>query len=359
MIYPVILAGGKGERFWPYSNNAQPKQLLPLVTGKTMLEDVLELIGKLKTGNPIHIIASKNLEAPMAKLIGKNKDVVLIGEPQGRNTAAAIALACRLIARKDPRAVMAVLTADHAISPPGKFIKAIKAACAQAESGRTLVTFGIRPHRPEIGYGYIEAAGRLPSRYGLDCYRVKRFHEKPDLSRAGKYCKSGKHFWNSGMFAWRIDYLWGLFREHLPEMYKAFEAEGPLNAGSRNFNQKLKKIYASFTGESIDYGIMEKAPDISVVIPDFSWDDIGSWIALERLHAADKSGNIVIGDAVEMETRNTICFSTSGMIATFGIKDLLVVQHNGVTLVVHKDKRAELKKLVGLVKNKKRLQKYL
>jgi mannose-1-phosphate guanylyltransferase len=359
MIYPVIMAGGKGERFWPYSNDIQPKQLLPLVSRKTMLEDVLDHIARLKTGTPIHIIANKKLEPPMRKLIGRNKNVVLIGEPVGRNTAAAIALAGRLISERDSEGVMAVLTADHAISPSGKFGKAIKAACALAASGKTLVTFGIRPDRPDIGYGYIESGNRLPSRFGLDCFSVKRFHEKPDLARAKRYCKSGRFFWNSGMFAWRIDYLWDLFKEHLPDMYRAFESAGSLKPNSRDFNRKLNKIYRSIKGESIDYGIMEKAPDISVVVPDFNWDDIGSWTALDRLHAADKSGNIRLGDVVDMETAGTTCFSTSGMIATYGVKDLLVVQHNGVTLVVHKDKRAELKKLVGLVKKQKRLEKYL
>ncbi|MFC1585545.1 mannose-1-phosphate guanylyltransferase [Fibrobacterota bacterium] len=359
MIYPVILAGGKGERFWPFSNSKNPKQLLPLVTEKTMLEDTLRHISMLKTSAPIHIIASKHLEAPISRITGKRKDIILIGEPQGRDTAAAIALAGKLISASDPKGIMAVLTADHAISPSSKLIKAIKAAGRLAESGGTLVTFGIRPTRPEIGYGYIESSEKLKSLHGLDCFKVKQFHEKPDMPKAKRYCKSGRHFWNSGMFAWRVDYLWDLFKQHLPHTYRAFESAGTLKFGSRVFDKKLREIYSSIKGISIDFGIMEKAPDISMVVPDFSWDDIGSWTALDRLHKPDKHGNTLIGDAVGIDTVNTTCFSKSGMMATYGIKDLLVVQHNGVTLIVHKDKRAELKKLVQLVKQEKKLEQFL
>ena len=192
MIFPVILAGGKGERFWPYSNLKRPKQLLPLVTQKTMLEDTLNHIKKLKSSAPIHIIVSKNLEGPIQKLLGKNKKVVLIGEPLGKNTATAIALAAKLIHRIDPKGVMVVLTADHAISPSLKFVNAIKAAGEIAGKGDSLVTFGINPDRPETGYGYIEAKTKGPVVRGLSSYTVKRFREKPSLSAAKKFIKTGK-----------------------------------------------------------------------------------------------------------------------------------------------------------------------
>jgi mannose-1-phosphate guanylyltransferase len=359
MIYPVILAGGKGERFWPYSNKNHPKQLLPLVTKKSMLEDTLNHIGKLGSETLIHIIANKNLERPIRKIIGRRKNIVLIGEPVGRDTAPAIGLACRLISAYDAKGVMVVMTADHTISPSSELIKAIKAAARLAASREILVTFGIRPARPEVGYGYIEAEKKFAPVLGLDCRKVRRFHEKPDLDTAKKYCKTGKHFWNSGMFAWRIDYLWSLFSEHLPDVHRAFESAGSLKVGSRGFAAKLKNIYSSIKGQSIDYGIMEKAPDVSLVIPNYQWDDIGSWTALDRLHKSDKNGNINIGKAVNLNTTGTTCFSDSGLIACFGIRDLLIVQHNGVTLVIHKDKRAELKKLVNLVKQNKRLEKFL
>ncbi len=358
MIFPVIMAGGKGERFWPYSNKQHPKQLLPLVSNKSMLEDVLALVEQLKSPNPVHIIASKNLEAPMRKILKNRKNIVLIGEPQGRDTAAAIALASRLIANINPKGVMVVLTADHAISPGVKFVKAIKAAAALAAHGDSLVTFGIKPDRPETGYGYIETL-KGPGRVnGLQTFKVKGFCEKPNLANARKYLKTGRYYWNSGMFAWRVDYIWSLFKMHLPKVYKSFQLLSA-KAGSRAFTSQLNTIYNSLDKVSIDYGIMEHAPSIQVVVPDFSWDDIGSWSALDRRNKTDSRGNISLGDAVQLSTSNCTCFTDKGLVAAFGVKDLLIVQHNGVTLVVHKDMRPNLKDLVKEVQKHKKLDSYL
>jgi mannose-1-phosphate guanylyltransferase len=359
MIFPMIMAGGRGERFWPYSNRATPKQLLPLVTGNSMLEDTLAHIQKLKSSAPVHIIASSSLEKPMGKILRGRPGTILIGEPQGRDTAPAVALACRLISGINPKGVMAVLTADHVIRPNAKLIKCIKAAAKLAEKGDTLVTMGIRPSRPEIGYGYIESMPAIKKVYGLESRKVKKFHEKPNLARARRYLRSGRHFWNSGMFAWRVDYLWDLYRQFLPNIHQAFEKAGVLQPGAMDFKKKLKTIYNSLEKISVDFGILEKAPRISVVIPDFHWDDVGSWTALERLHKADKHGNLAIGKTIALDTENTTCFSTSGMIAAYGVKDLLIVQHNSATLVIRKDKRAELKKLVNKLKGNPGLEKFL
>lgn len=360
MIVPVILAGGRGERFWPYSNTQQPKQLLPLVTQKSMLEDTLNHISSWKIKAPTYIIASKNLEAPMRKIVGKRKDVVLVGEPVGRNTAAAIALACKLISEKYPNATMAVLTADHAISPSQALMKAFKAAAELAESEECLVTFGINPTRPETGYGYIEVTGSEKKVQGLPTFSVKRFLEKPSVTTAQKFLKTKKHFWNSGLFCWQVNTIWKLFAQHLPQMYQAFEKVKSYNTQSPQFPANLKKLYHSVEGESIDYGIMEHAPSIKVVIPEFSWDDIGSWTALDRLHQADAQQNRLLGQGVLEDSQNlTIFNSEKGIIATYGVKDLLIVQHNGVTLVCHKDKRPDLKVLVKKVGQETKWKKFL
>jgi mannose-1-phosphate guanylyltransferase len=358
-IYPVILAGGKGERFWPYSNSNHPKQLLPLVTSKTMLEDILEYIEQLNTQNPVHIIVSANLEEPIQRLLGDRSNIVLIAEPEGKNTAAAIALASVLIQQKDPNGVMVVLTADHAIAPPQEFVRAIHAAVDLASREDTLVTFGIAPNRPETGYGYIESAESLEVTEGLKAYKVSGFREKPNAERAEEYMASGKHFWNSGMFAWRVDYLWGLFESCLPEMYEAFKRLSIFDEKSRAFSNQLEEIYQSFEGESIDYGIMEKAPNISVVIPEFSWDDIGSWAVLDRRETKDSRENIAIGNTVSLDCFNVTSFAQEGLVATYGIRDVLVVQQEGVTLVIHKDKVPDIKNLVAEVKKKNENRKYL
>ncbi len=359
MIHPVVMAGGKGERFWPYSNAKHPKQLLPLVTDQSMLEDTLRNIRALGKTAPARLVVSANLEKPVKLKTRGMKNVLTIAEPQGRNTAAAVALAARLILQKDPKGVMLVLTADHAIGPAKEFARAMKAAAATAEQGECLVTFGIPPLRPETGYGYVEAKAGSEDVRGLKVFDVAGFHEKPSAEKAQAFLDSGRFYWNSGMFAWRVDYLWEQFRKHLPVTAAAFEKAGDLDPKKPTFAAKLKKIYATIPDISIDYGILEKADRIRMVIPAFDWDDIGAWSALDRRHAADAAGNRAIGETVQLESNGTTCFSDSGMVATFGVKDLLVVQHEGVTMVVHKSLTPRLKELVKKVGEAKARQKYL
>ncbi len=360
MFYPVILAGGRGERFWPYSNSKHPKQLLPLVTKKSMMEDTLANIQYLRRDTKTFVIISQNLEQPTRALLKGRKHVQIVAEPEGRNTAAAIALAARLIAREDPQGVMIVLTADHAISPGAEFARAMRAAVSIAEAGDSLVTFGIRPTRPDVGFGYVETHGDSMQVNGLSAFKVNRFHEKPSEESARQYLESGRFFWNSGMFAWRVDYLWERFRVQLPEIHKAFEKAGDLGSPSgKGFAGKLKSLYGRLPEISIDYGILEGAPDIRLVVPRFNWDDIGSWAALDRRHAADAAGNRKLGDGALWECEGVTAFSDSGMIAAMGVKDLLIVQHEGVTLVVPKDQGSRLKELVKQVQKQKALAKYL
>lgn len=359
MIHPVVMAGGKGERFWPYSNTRHPKQLLPLVTRQSMLEDTLRNIRALGRTAPARLIVSANLEASVRSKTRGMKNVLTVGEPRGRNTAAAVALAARMIQRVDPEGVMLVLTADHAIGPAKEFARAMKAAAGVAARGDSLVTFGIVPTRAETGYGYVEAGAGLGEVRGIKAFRVKAFHEKPSPAKAARFVRSGRHYWNSGMFAWRVDYLWEQFRRHLPVTAEAFEKTGDLDPRASSFGARLKKIYASIPDISIDYGILEKAESIRMVVPEFRWDDIGAWGALDRLHPADAAGNRAVGEAVQLESAGTTCFSDEGMIATFGVKDLLVVRHDGVTMVVHKSHAARLKELVKKVGERKGLGGYL
>ncbi len=360
MIHAVVMAGGKGERFWPYSNSRHPKQLLPLVTRVSMLEDTLKNIRAFSKSAPIRLVVSKNLEKPVKAKAKGMKKVLTLAEPQGRNTAAAVALAARLILREDPKGVMLILTADHAIRPAKEFSRAMAAAAKVAEGGDCLVTFGIQPTRPEVGYGYIEAKGQnADAPNGLRVFDVEGFHEKPSEEKAKQYVDSGRFFWNSGMFAWRVDYLWEQFRKYLPETAKAFEAAGDLDPRKSNFSAKLKRIYANIPDISIDYGILEKAERIRMVIPEFQWDDIGAWSSLDRLHPADKQGNRSIGDALLLESEGTTCFTDAGLVCAFGVQDLLIVQHEGVTLVADKAHTARLKELVKKVQANPKWKNYL
>jgi mannose-1-phosphate guanylyltransferase len=353
------MAGGKGERFWPYSNAVHPKQLLPLVTRESMLEDTLRNIRALGKTAPARLIVSANLEKPVKAKTRGMKNVLTVAEPRGRNTAAAVALAARLIQRVDPKGVMLVLTADHAIGPAKEFARAMKAAAAVAAAGDSLVTFGIRPTRPETGYGYVEAKGAAVRAGGLDVFEVAGFREKPSAETAEGFVASGRHFWNSGMFAWRVDTLWEQFRRHLPETAAAFEKAGDLDPKKPTFAAKLKKIYAAIPDISIDYGILEKADRIRMVIPEFAWDDIGAWSALDRRNKPDADGNRALGDAVLLDSSGVTAFSDSGLVAAFGVKDLLIVQHGGVTMVVPKSLAPRLKELVKKVAESKGGAKYL
>jgi len=359
-VHPVILAGGKGERFWPYSNSKHPKQLLPLVSRQSMLEDTLDNIRGFDRKAAIRLIVSKNLEKPVKAKLRRAKGVLTVAEPVGRNTAAAVALAARLILREDPQGVMLVLTADHAISPPRKFSQAMQAAVSVASQGGCLVTFGIKPDRPETGYGYIEVDGTPETSVGgLKILKAARFHEKPSAQAAREYLESGRFFWNSGMFAFRVDTLWEHFRRNLPATAQAFESAGDLDPRKTSFAGKLKKIYRTLEDISLDYGIMEKAREIRVVVPEFEWDDIGAWSSLDRRHPANAEGNRTLGESLMLESTGNTCFSDEGPIFTFGVKDLLIVRHGGVTMVVDKTKAPRLKELVKKVQSNPKWAKYL
>jgi mannose-1-phosphate guanylyltransferase len=324
-----------------------------------MLEDTLRNIRALGKTAPARLIVSANLEKPVKAKTRGIKNVVTVAEPRGRNTAAAVALAARLIQRTDPKGVMLVLTADHAIGPAKEFARAMQAAADVAASGDCLVTFGIRPTRPETGYGYVEALPGQTVVRDLPVRDVAGFHEKPSADTASAFVASGRHFWNSGMFAWRVDYLWEQFRRHLPVTAAAFEKPGDLDPKKPAFAAKLKKIYAAIPDISIDYGILEKADRIRMVIPDFAWDDIGAWSALDRRNASDADGNRSLGEAVMLDSSGVTAFSDSGLIAAFGVKDLLIVQHSGVTMVVPKSHASRLKELVKKVGEAKGGGKYL
>ncbi len=205
----------------------------------------------------------------------------------------------------------------------------------------------------------MEVAAGARTEGGLPVRDVKAFHEKPSADKAAAFVDSGRFYWNSGMFAWRVDYLWEQFRAHLPETAAAFEKAGDLDPKKPTFAAKLKKIYATIPDISIDYGILEKADAIRLVVPAFTWDDIGAWSALDRLHPADAAGNRAVGETLQLESTGTTCFSDSGIVATFGVKDLLVVHHEGVTMVVHKSQTARLKELVKKVGEHKKWGQYL
>ncbi|MFH1690556.1 MAG: mannose-1-phosphate guanylyltransferase [Candidatus Eisenbacteria bacterium] len=342
MTYAVILAGGWGERLWPMSTRARPKQLLNLTGDSTLVGNTLKRIAPVVSLPNAIVMTSSALKDQMVDELAPIPAHRIIGEPVGKNTAPAIALAAKLLSTTDPDAVMVVLPADHVIGDDDAFRAAIGLAAAAAETKRALVTLGIRPTRPETEYGYIRAgaACELPG-----VLEVASFEEKPDRERAEEYIEDGGYYWNSGMFVWRADVFLAEVERHLPNVAEALSAitRGPGDAG---FDDELVRFYRSVEGISVDYGIMEKADGVLVVPSDFGWDDVGAWPAVARIWPGDGAGNTVRGDALVIDSSDCIAYSESGIVAVLGMSGVVVVRTPDATLVCPKDRARDVRLIV-------------
>jgi len=336
-FYAVLLVGGKGERFWPLSTPQRPKQFLKIFSTRSMVAETVERIRPLAPLENMRFVLPPHLVSLLRKEIKGLKERNLIIEPQGRNTAPAIALAARSLAH-EPDAVMAVLPADHLIAPKRTFLADLKSAARLARKGY-LVTFGIPPSRPETGYGYIQVDENSP--LGTRGFRVRRFREKPDLRTARRYLKSGNFLWNSGMFVWTTQAIIEAFRRHHPRIYSALLAPAALR------KPPTKASYARLEATSIDYAVMEKARNVAVVPARFRWDDVGSWSALERHLSKGLDKNTRIGKLIVLDAEGCIAVAEEGEIALLGVRDLVIVKTKDSVLVCAKNRAAEVKKLLA------------
>jgi len=355
-LFAVILAGGKGERFWPLSRVSSPKQLIPIVGKKSLLEQTIARITPLVPPERILVITSRLLEREVAKRLVAFRGIKVVGEPIGKNTAPAIGLASRLVSMTEPGATTLVLPSDHIVESKRDFLSDVKTAVRAAQSGK-LVVFGICPDRPETGYGYMRSGKRLTS-LGTGVFEVERFIEKPDHETAVKLLRSRRHFWNSGMFVWRVDALLGGIRKHIPSLANLID-EFSSRPGERSFSRSLKRFYSSAEAVSIDYGLLEKSKSILMVRASFEWDDLGSWTSLERVLRKDRHGNVLSGETVQVDTRNCVLFSGSGIIATLGVENLIVVRTEGATLVCDKKKAQNIKRISELLSSSAKLKRHL
>lgn len=353
-FHAVILAGGRGERFWPQSRGKRPKQLLALTGGKSMLEETIARVEPLAPPANQWIVTGKGLVAAIKRLGVASAH--LVGEPVGRNTAPAIALAAAEIAKADPGAVMVVLPSDHAIKDVPAFRETLRAAAELA--GRDyLVTIGIAPDRPETGYGYIERGDVLPSR-DIPCFAVKSFREKPDRTAAERFVKSGYFYWNAGIFAWRAETILHQIELLMPDLWRRlgeWQQQGGLAAGPKAF----AAFYRGVDKVSIDYGVMEKADRVAVVRGDFGWDDLGSWEAIERFHPADAAGNVAIGEAVAVDCAGTISVCDRGLVAALGVRDLIIVRSGDAVLVCPRSRAQDVRAVLERLRQQPRLKRYL
>jgi mannose-1-phosphate guanylyltransferase len=357
MTYAVILAGGKGERFWPRSRATRPKQLLTLVGKRNLLEATRERIRPLAGRKQCLVVTGKDLAGPILKATKGLTRSQVLAEPWGMNTAPAVGLAASYLSTKDPKAVMIVLPADHHIPEVEKFIETLKVALTLAERD-LLVTIGITPQRPETGYGYIQLGEGIFKRNGITAHKVQSFKEKPDYETAQRFLAAGNYLWNGGIFVWKAQTILDAIGEFLPGLGSGL-AQIQGHWGKSSQAQAIARAYRKAEKISIDYGVMEKAHPVACVKGEFAWDDVGSWHAMERLALSDIQGNIIQGDVVTLDTRNATLISDQGLVATLGIRDLIVVRTQDATLVANKQDAQRVREIVQALGLSKRYKKYV
>lgn len=343
----LIMAGGRGERFWPKSRKNLPKQFLSLTgDGKTMIQLTVERILPLVDMQDIYIATNRSYKALVRQQLPELPEENILCEPVAKNTAPCIGLGAMHIAKKYEDAVMFVLPSDHLIKYNAMYLDTLRRASEVAEEGENLVTLGIMPDYPETGYGYIKF--QPDARKGV-AFEVERFVEKPDLETAKRYLATEQYLWNSGMFIWRISTILHNMEKYLPETYAGL---GRIRdaIGTSEENEVLEKEFALFKSESIDYGIMEKADHIYTLPGSFGWDDVGSWNAVERIQPANEFGNVVNGNAVTVDTKRCIIQGGKKLIATVGLEDIIIVDTDDALLVCEKGDAGEIKKVLENLK---------
>lgn len=341
MNYAVILAGGVGERFWPASTPARPKQLLPLLSERTMLRETADRLDGLVAPGRRLVLTGRFLEEAVARECPEIPRPHIIGEPAVRNTAPAIGLAAGLLEARDEEAVLLVVPADHAIGRADAFRSSAESAFQIAAEQGVLVLFGIVPTRPETGYGYIERGPALGPG-ASEAYRVAAFREKPDPATAERLWRDGRHYWNSGLFCGRASIFLAEYEKHLPLMRRAIDAA--VEGWKADPRGSIERYYSTVESTSIDYGIMQQT-DLAAVLPaaEWGWDDVGSWESLARWIEPTPAGNVAVGSCALEECQDVIAYSQSGRIAALGMSNCVIVRTEEETLVVARDALEGLK----------------
>ncbi len=343
----LIMAGGRGERFWPRSRQNMPKQFLSLTDdGKTMIQLTVERILPLVAMEDIFIATNRSYKDLVRSQLPDLPEENILCEPVGKNTAPCIGLGAVHMAKRYGDAVMMVLPSDHLIKYTSLFLNTLSDACDVAEQGENLVTLGIAPDSPETGYGYIKFQ---PKQTLGRAFAVERFVEKPDLETAKAYLASEQYLWNSGMFIWKTSTILKNLEAYLPETYQSLGKIGEA-IGTPMEEQVLEREFHAFKAESIDYGVMEKAKSIYILSGAFGWDDVGSWLAVSRIKRSNELGNVVNGNVVTVDTRNTTIQGGGQLIAAVGLEDMIVVDSEDALLICEKDHAGDIKKVLENLK---------
>ena len=358
-FYPVILAGGRGTRFWPLSRKKRAKQLLALDGKQTMIQQTVARLLPLAPPNKFWIITNDDLRSAIAKQLPKLPKAQILAEPAARNTAPAIGLAAFLLARENPDAVLGLFPSDHVIADEKRYRETLQRGIEIAAAGPNIVVLGIRPNRAETGYGYIEAG----STFQGEIFRVRRFTEKPDAAKAAEFVAAGNYFWNSGMFLWRARTLADALREHLPKTAKLLEKIAAAY-GTRKFAATFAKLYPKCENISVDYAVLEPrsakgehAGNIFCLPADFGWNDLGSWTALHEHHtskSAPQEGNLVeCSGEFLLNARGNYIYAPGRFVAAVGVTDLVVVETPDALLITTRQHAQDVGKVVKYLDQKK------
>jgi mannose-1-phosphate guanylyltransferase len=346
-IFPVIMAGGSGTRFWPLSRRARPKQFLALAGDLPLLTATVRRLPPLAKPADTYVVCGPSHSAAARKLVRELPAENFIVEPCARNTAPCVGLAALHVAARHQHGIVAMLPADHHIARPEAFREAIAEAARLAEKGH-IVTIGIRPHAPETGYGYLKVGAKVPGkvRGRNQARKVERFVEKPDVVTAARYLADGHYLWNSGIFVFRADVILEEIRRAMPVLGEQLEAIQQ-SIGTPRYRRTLARVFPDCPSISIDYGVMEKSQRIVVVPADFGWSDVGSFAALPEVRQTDHLGNLVEGDGLVIDGRNNVVLATRGRpVAVVGLDEVVVVDAGDAILVCRKDRAQDVRKAV-------------
>ena len=350
-MYAVIMAGGRGTRFWPKSREKMPKHLVDIFGGKTIIQNTVERIEPLiPAGNILIVTGNSHSDEVMRQLPDLPEENVII-EPVGRNTAPCIGLAAMHIKKTDQDGVMVVLPSDHHIADVEAFRRTLAIAGEMAQRGNYLLTIGIKPASPETGYGYMEQGEAVAVIRDEEIFQVKSFREKPDREQAKAFLRAGGFFWNSGMFIWKVSTILQEIERLLPGLYKGLlKVENALGTDSEK--DIINTVYRELTPISIDYGVMEKVDGALLVRGDFGWSDVGSWNALWKIWDKDEDGNAVRGRFIGVDSSNSLVYSPDKLVALVGVEDLVVVETADSLLICKREASQNVKRLVEMLEEK-------
>ncbi len=365
--FVIIMAGGKGERFWPVSREKTPKQLIKLLGEKSFLQDAVARVTPIVPLKNIFIITNAAQAAEVRKQLPKLPKENVVAEPVGRDTCAAVALGAALVGARSTTGVMAVLPADHVIPEEKKFQQVLSDAFDLAARGQAIITIGIKPTEPATGYGYIHTGPELPTPTGAKktrttFFKAERFVEKPNFDTALGYLNSGEYRWNAGMFIWSFVTITNSLEKHQPEMFAACQRWFKVATNGPKLAKVLAKEYPAIKKISIDYALMEHAQNVIVADGAFAWDDLGAWPALARHIKADAEGNCAVADFIHVDAARNIIYDARSKdrrtpIAVVGLRDSILVQTDDAVLLAHKSQAQKIKELVKKLAEDARLKK--